>query len=100
MASDPRYRRAREIQKAIDAILFHDWDPIGVKDDAKDHPGLRDEYGSYVGPVYHALTSGASEVEIAALLRRISDESIGLSSSDDRLLIVARKLRALDVRLG
>jgi hypothetical protein len=93
---DPRSRRAREIQSSIDAILFHDWDPIGVKDE----PACRDEYACCVGWVYRGLASGASEQEIAALLRRIEIDHLGLSSTDDQLAVVARKLRALDVRLS
>jgi len=100
MDSDPRDRRAREIQAAINGILFNDWDPIGVKAGAEANPGLRDEYARYVGAVYRALASGASDVEVAALLRRIEKESMGFSVSEEGLLPVARKLRALDVRVG
>jgi hypothetical protein len=93
---DAKEARAREIQGAIHAVLLDDWDPIGVKDE----PFARDEYASYVGRVYHALAAGASAEDIASVLAKIELESMGLRVSAAQLIGVARKLRALDVRLG
>jgi hypothetical protein len=91
-----RETRASEIQESIRLVLLHDWDPIGVKD----APEAQDEYDSYVGRVYRWLASGASETEIAGRLREIESDDMGLSAVDSaRLLPVARKLRALDIKL-
>jgi hypothetical protein len=81
---------------AIDAILLQDWDPIGVNQAG----ARRDEYTAYVGPIYRALASGASEQDIVAVLREIETDSMGISGSGSRRSAAARKLRALDIRLG
>ena len=47
------------------AILYRDWDPIGVKDLAD---GSEDEYDAYVGQLGRRLRAGASDDEVAALL--------------------------------
>ena len=92
-----RDARAREIMEAIGLVLLRDWDPIGVKDE----PMAQDEYDSQIGQVYRLLASGASERQIAEHLSRIESEEMGLTESKpETLLPVARKLRALDVRLG
>jgi hypothetical protein len=44
---DQKELRAREIMKQIHDILWHDWDPFGVKDF-----GPENEYDSYIGGIY------------------------------------------------
>ena len=95
VSTDAQNWRAREIQLAIHAILLNDWDPIDVKDE--EH--ARSEHSGHVGTVYHALASGASEPEIASILRGIEIEGMGITCPEDRRAAAARKLRALDVRL-
>jgi hypothetical protein len=88
--------RAREVQESIRQVLLHDWDPIGVAEE----PGAQDEYDSYIGGVYRLLASGASAQEIADHLWEIESDRMGLSRPDpSALLPVARRLKALDVRL-
>ena len=48
-----RQQRARQIMRAINAVLESDWDPIGVGRTAK----RSGEYNAYVGRVYRLLTS-------------------------------------------
>jgi hypothetical protein len=53
-----------------------------------------------VREVYRLLSSGASEREIADHLSRIQTEGMGLECSDaSAVLLVARKLKALDIGL-
>ena len=59
-----RDKRAAEIQDSIRQVLVHDWDPIGVSD----NPKLRDEYDSYVAPVYRILAGSRSEQELTEFL--------------------------------
>ena len=97
MDDAPR-KRAREIQDAIRAILFHEWDPIDVRDAAPD-----DEYDSYIGGVYRILTSSRSEDELTAYLAKAETEDMGLGHPPhqqlwhDKLKRVVQKLLALDV---
>jgi hypothetical protein len=89
--------RARQIQRAIAAVLLRDWDPLGP--DARPEDS-EDEYDSCVGPVYRLLVSGAPEMEIAEHLARVEADAFGYAGTDPvKLLPVAAKLRALDVRL-
>jgi hypothetical protein len=77
-------------------VLLRDWDPIGVQDE----PAAQDEYDSYIGGVYHLLVSGATEQQLADHLWRIEKDTIGLPALNSaELLPVARKLRALDVKM-
>ena len=92
---DRRDKRTREIQDSIREILMREWDPIHVQD----IPEAQDEYDGYVGGVYRLLASGASEVTIATHLASVERESMGLPTSSEALLAVARHLREIDVRL-
>ena len=89
-----REQRAKEIQEAIRQVLYRTWDPIGVCD-----AGPEDEYDSYIAPIYRLLVAQPKKEEIMAALRRIEDDSIGISTSEDALAIVAGKLLTLSVRL-
>ncbi len=91
-----KLERAGQIEESIRQVLLHDWDPIGVRD----VPEAQHEYDSYVGGVYRLLVSGASEQQVADHLWRIETDAMGLSALDRaRFAPVARKLRALDVKL-
>ena len=96
---DARRNRAREIQDAIRAILFHEWDPIGVRDATP-----ADEYDSSIGGVYRLLTSSRSEDELTAYLAKAETEDMGLGHPPredawrEHLRRVAQKLLAPDVK--
>ena len=90
-----REERAREIQSQIRAILLRDWDPIGVRDEAR----AQDEYDSYIGGVYQLLVSGAPPQSVAEHLAHVEADQMGLGMPPDKLLDVATKLCALDVNL-
>ena len=81
-------RDAKADAKAINAILWQDWDPIGCG--APD-----DEYESYVWPLYKLMIEGATAADIAAHLRTVASEQIGVSVPEARLQIVVDKLLAL-----
>jgi hypothetical protein len=96
--TDTRDKRAAEIQDAIRQILYRDWSPIGFV-------GLlpKDEYDSYIGPVYRILASSRSEQELIEYLARTGDDIVGAAHTPsghyEHLRPVARKLLELDVRL-
>lgn len=74
--------------RAINAILWKDWDPIGS--------GVpEDEYESYVWPVYKLLIDGAPRDKVAAYLRWAADENITVSVPEKRLEAVHDELMAL-----
>jgi hypothetical protein len=84
-------RNAKAEARAINAILWQDWDPIGC--------GVpEDEYESCVWPVYKLLTDGAPREDVVAYLRRAGDENITVSVPEERLQRVVDKLMALGVR--
>src|SRR5258705_12292668 len=90
-----REERAHELQSQIREILLRDWDPIGVRDEAR----AQDEYDSYIGGVYRLLASGASPQSVAEHLVHVDAEQMGLGVPADKLMDVATKLCALDVKL-
>jgi hypothetical protein len=76
--------------KAINTILWKDWDPIGC--------GVpEDEYESYVWPVYKLLIDGAPRADVTAYLRWAADENITCPVPENRLVAVVDKLMALGV---
>ena len=93
--SDPKSRRAAEIQESIRQILRRDWDPIGLGDVLPE-----DEYDSYIAPVYRILAGSRSELELVDLLFRTERDAIGVScESAEQLRPIARRLLQLDVKL-
>ncbi len=72
-------------------ILLVDWDPIGVLGYAE----AMDEYDSYAVEVYDLLVADASQEELAAYLRQIEKERMGVRGNPSMALsAVAAKLRA------
>ena len=93
--SEPREKRAAEIQDAVRQILYRDWDPIEVCGAAPE-----DEYDSYIGGVYRILTTSRSEEALVQFLAGAVENLVSSQeSAQDGLRSVARKLLALDVRL-
>ena len=91
---DSKDTRAAEIMDSIRKILYHDWNPIGVPDLPKD------EYDSYIAPVYRVLAGSRSEQELVECLFRMARDVIGMScESPEQFRPVARQLLAVDVRL-
>jgi len=79
--------------RAINTILWQDWDPIGC--------GVpEDEYESYVWPVYQLLLDGAPREAVANYLRETADQVITVSVPENRLQLVVDKLMALGVKPG
>jgi|SRR5689334_6115760 len=101
--SDPRKRRAKEIEAAIREVLLKDWNPIGLEE--ADLPP--DEYDRYIAPVYRVLVGSRSEEDLVRCLEECSDYIMGASPHKlmpgapgwDLLLGIARKLLAIDVKL-
>ena len=74
--------------RAINTILWRDWDPIGC--------GVpEDEYESYVWPVYKLLIDAEPREKVADYLRWAADENITVSVPEDRLRGVVDKLMGL-----
>ena len=92
---DERARRTRVIQDQIGAILYKDWDPLGLRDVVPP-----DEYDSYVGGVYRLLASGASVNRVAEHLAELERRAFGYSEATAaRNMSTAKRLCELDVRL-
>ena len=93
---ESRAKRAAEIQNSIRQVLFRDWDPIGVGE----NPALRDEYDTYIAPVYRILVGSRSEQEIVEFLFRTAHDTIGVRcDSPEQLRPVARRLLEIAVRV-
>ena len=74
--------------KAINLILWRDWDPIGC--------GVpEDEYQSYAPGVLRLLEGGADCHKLAAHLARVAQESMACPISETKAGEVADKLLAL-----
>jgi hypothetical protein len=81
-------RDTKSETRAINTILWKDWDPIGC--------GVpEDEYESYVWPVYRLLIEGKPRSEIEAYLRWAAETNITVAVPDERLQRVIDKLLAL-----
>jgi hypothetical protein len=82
--------QSRERRDAIRRILMSEWDPIGVNDTAE----AADEYDGYIGPVLDLLNARASSDEIAAYLRKVETERMGLTDVQGRPLLPAQERNA------
>lgn len=76
--------------RAINTILWKDWDPIGC--------GVpEDEYESYAWPLYKLLIDAAPRAEVEGYLRRTADETITCGVPEERLRLVVDKLLTLNI---
>ncbi len=83
---------APSVREKISKVLWEQWDPIGVNDE----PNARDEYDGYIRSIYTLLVQGASDAEIAALLRQHEIVNMGLrGSSQEHLQSVVEALRTV-----
>ncbi|MBY8825057.1 hypothetical protein [Sphingomonas colocasiae] len=76
---------------AIAALLWAEWDPIGVNDD----PDAAGEYDGYAEQVHAMLKRGADADEVARHLSWTVRVLIGLSTTDEHSLRIARKAVAI-----
>lgn len=77
-----------KIFRAIDKILWTDWDPIGVND----LQICRDEYRSYVPSIYKLKLAGGDRETIASRLFEIAQREMGISSPMEACRQVAEKI--------
>ena len=75
-----------ELYKRIDEILFYKWDPIGISDS----DWARDEYHSYLPRVFSMVLEYEQPEKFAEYLTQVSTESMGLSSSPEHDLNIAK----------
>lgn len=79
------------LYQQIDEILWNDWDPIGINDDAP-----RDEYQGYTPFILKLVKSKSNRKEIAEKLYEIETTTMGLSGNFENCLKIAEKIIALD----
>lgn len=76
-----------KLYRAIDEILWNDWDPIGINNN-----GPRDEYQGYIPPIFNLILADADLETIAKKLDQIAVERLGMESNIEHCRKVARKL--------
>jgi len=74
--------------RAINTILWKDWDPIGAH-------VPEDEYDEFVWPTYKLLIEGVPREVVADYLRNVANDYITCPVPEDRLQSVVDKLLAL-----
>jgi hypothetical protein len=72
----------KAIYKAIDEILWKDWDPIGVND----NENIRDEYQSYTPHIFSLKKQGIDIHKIAQHLYQLETVSMGMTGEKDLVL--------------
>ena len=92
-----RTHSAFAIQDSIRKVLLEDWDPIGIAD----VPECKDEYDSYIAPIYRILVGSRAGDDLVQALRKIERDEMGVGpASAEVLLPVAKKLLELKVTLN
>jgi len=81
--------RELELYRAIDEILWRDWDPIGVSEIAD----ARDEYQGYLPEVFRLALAG-DRAKIADYLFWAATDRMGLSTERHRHLTIADRILA------
>ena len=76
------------LYKAIDEILWRDWDPINVNCNAN----LRDEYQSYTPSIFSLKIQGASVETIAMRLFEIETKRMDYDDGFENCKRVAEKI--------
>jgi hypothetical protein len=74
------------VRNAVRHILMSQWDPIGVSDT----PEAADEYDGYIGSICDLLARKASDKELAAYLREIEMNRMGLTDEQGAPLLPAK----------
>jgi hypothetical protein len=80
----------KDLYKAIDEILWNDWDPIGVNTFAP-----RDEYQGYTPTIFKLKINGADSETIANTLHQIETVTIGVMGDLDYCRQVAATIVSL-----
>ena len=79
----------RELQ-VIEGFL-REWDPLDVMTGVR-NDGILDEYASYAPSIHGMLRRECSAEDLAAHLREIESESMGIVPTPERDLAVAEKI--------
>lgn len=77
----------KKIYKAIDDILYNDWDPIGI---TNLEPG--NEYQNYTSTIFSLFIGGADIDTIAKKLYEIETSTIGVRGSIDHCRKIGGKI--------
>jgi len=76
------------LYKAIDDILWNDWDPIGVNDIDE----VRDEYQSYTSHIFSLVIHGADKIKLAKHLYEIETVNMGMLGNLKHCESIAEKI--------
>jgi hypothetical protein len=82
---------SRAIRAEIRRVLLDVWDPIAVREE----PNAQDEYDCYLGPLFHLLTTGATDDQIAEYLWRQGTEHMGLELKKEEMYPTVAALRQI-----
>ncbi|MCU7859108.1 MAG: hypothetical protein KZQ86_04585 [Candidatus Thiodiazotropha sp. (ex Lucinoma kastoroae)] len=77
-----------KLYKAIDEILWNDWDPIGVNDVHE----ARDEYQGYLPHLFRLAIEGKDANHISSSLISTVETNIGLGANNEHCYRVAVKI--------
>ncbi len=80
---------SRRIRVDIRHVLLDVWDPIGVKD----VPEAQDEYDCCLDSLFHLLTTGATDDQIAEHLWKEGTEHMGLTLQKEAMYPTVAALR-------
>lgn len=78
----------KKIYKAIDEILWNDWDPIGVNDIEE----VRDEYQSYIPHIFSLTIQGADKIKLSKHLFEIETKNMGMIGNLNHCQAIAEKI--------
>lgn len=76
------------LYKAIDDILWNDWDPIGVNDIDE----VRDEYQSYTPHIFSLVIHGADKIKLTKHLYEIETANMGMLGNLKHCESIAEKI--------
>lgn len=78
----------KKIYKAIDEILWNDWDPIGVNDIEE----VRDEYQSYTPHIFSLTIQGVNKIKLSNHLFDIETKNMGMTGNLNHCQGIAEKI--------
>ena len=84
--------KQKKLYKAIDEILWKDWDPIGVND----IEDVRDEYQGYTPAIVKLYKSKADAKIIADKLHEFETQNMGMIGNYENCMKIANKIRKLE----
>ena len=82
-----------KLWKAIDKILWEDWDPIGINDNHE----ARNEYYGYALQIFKLKIEGANSETIANRLNKYVTMDIGLNPDTEHCIKIAKIIFNLDI---